>query len=662
MYSDFFPSNKKECICGSGMRFERCCGPELTTLFAKAPPAHPTPLNDGSARQRLRRARLKFSHYWILHSAHRVWSLDDDHYAPILDIDLPAMTSLLEEMMYLTHESGDTTFLDNLERLRGAVRDPRWSVRISFLRALTFLYPDWSPAQEERARKEFQAIDIHKVDDAEILQVHFHLFGGALSLSERLWELDRLIQLSTQPSHRLQYHIARAQTLEMHGDFVAARAGVGAAIAEYEATIGDDLYSIRQYGLAMTEALRLGVQQVAEPLEKAQQAFDRLICSGQLNNGGVAEAEFFKGQAYAVAQQWEDALRAYQRSQRIEYHPRIGIFLAEALANLGRRSDARGLLHSIDYEGLSEPLKYDHCLTLALAADTSEGVSVGDGRLLESRLNHLQIPYPVLVDRLRGILSRIEHLRREELEQEIARLRGERAGGGPGLTDDAIRSAVSVHRALPPGRQTLTLPLSQGLQQFLTNITVLVCSQLLDHRQILATGAQSLEDTYTAYVASLLQQRVAEFGWSVVDQRLGGLPSNDGPERGRRDVTLWKGGDAPFGIIEALRASSMGETGAGSVDEHLTRLVTRYDQCGGATLILIVYAEVVNFAEFCDKYVVHFTQRPPTAVPIVEGPKEFVSWKRDGLIRRRLKLLHTVHRTGAESVEVLHVLLHMAAH
>lgn len=108
---------------------------------------------------------------------------------------------------------------------------------------------------------------------------------------------------------------------------------------------------------------------------------------------------------------------------------------------------------------------------------------------------------------------------------------------------------------------------------FLAKIVVHACAQLLEQRQLLSTDAQSQEDTYTAYLTSLLQQRVAELGWSAADQRLGALPMKKSAERGRRDLAIWKGGDAPFGILEALRCSTMGASGASWLDQHLSKLV-----------------------------------------------------------------------------------------
>lgn len=167
LYLQYFPAGKSECICRSGLRFKRCCKSGLEDRLANE---NASEANEATPPRRLRRARLESSHYWLRHTAHRAAS-GETLYAQVLDIDIRAMFELLENLMYITHEAGQLgTLLGTLDRLRGAVADGRWPPRISFLRALTHLYPNWSAEAEVRARAELKNVDADRLDDVELLR------------------------------------------------------------------------------------------------------------------------------------------------------------------------------------------------------------------------------------------------------------------------------------------------------------------------------------------------------------------------------------------------------------------------------------------------------------------------------------------------------------
>jgi hypothetical protein len=580
-------------------------------------------------------------------------------YAPIFLADIPAMTELLENIMYLTHEAGEgAAFLGTLDRLREAVPGSRWNDQICYLRALSILYPDWSEQAEARARVELKDVAVEQIDDLDFLQTHYTLFAETLGLSEQLRYLERLIRESRDPGHKLQYAAGRAMLLALHNDTTGAREELAKALRTYEGSDGAKSgYGLLMYAHALVDAGRMGVEEVEHPFDKADETFRAVAGRGELNSAGLADVEFSRGLAFATAGKWANALEAHQRAQALAFSTRTAIFLAEALAHLNRTPEAKAILCSLDYDSLSQGLKYDFCLSFALSLGPDAPSE--DIRLLSERLKELKSPYPLFMERLRRVGEQIQELQRSELEAEIDKLRSQLANVRAVNSDDAIRSALSMHRNLPPRRQTMTLPLEEDLPHFLAKIVVHVCSQLLDQRKLLSTEPQSQEDTYTAYLTSLLQQRVVEYGWSVSDQKLGGVPSKNSPERGRRDLAFWKGGDVPFGIMEALRCSNMGATGAASLDEHLTRLVSRYDQCGSAVPLIVVYAELVDFEAFCAKYAEHLGSVQLTEAPIKSGPSVMQRWQSDGLLRRSLKMLATTHQVATDEVTVTHVLLHL---
>lgn len=650
-YAEFFPSNRELCVCGSGSRFKNCCAAGLRKWFATSsePPASP---EAGSPKAQLRSARLTFSHYWVWHTSHRAWCLSPESYAETLELDVMALSDLLEATLYAAHRViGTDAFLQDLERLRSAVDDPRWAERIAFLRALARLYPNWDMGRDA-ALAEFEVIDVSNTRSSDVLGVYYCLAGENLGLASALRMLDRLVEVFDQPGRRLQYRAGRAILLELHGDGVGARQELQAAILEYELSSGaEDGYGHMQYGNALVHVLRLGIPGIADPLEKAVEAFRRVAEAVQLNPAGRAANLGDLGRAYAAAGEWNDAVHACDRSLYEHYTAGVAILKATALSNAGRAGEARAVLLALDFEGLSQSWRVEHCLALASAL-REQPLDDGDVAMLQQRMRNLEVTHPAMVSHVRTIQAELDEFQRSRQAREIERLHEELERLRSCPTDASVRSALAAHRAMPPPRQTVALPCAQDVATFLLTATVQACAQLLDQRQLLALNAKSMEDAYTAFIVLLLQQRVEALGWNVGDQSLGGRPGTSSAERGRRDLVFRKDGDAPFGVVEAVRCSSMGATEAASIDEHLARLTERYDLAGGATLLLLTYAEVADFAAFRDKYESHLQARGA-------GPTSRESWARDGLSRRRIKLLQTKHEVSPERVEVTHILVHL---
>jgi hypothetical protein len=331
------------------------------------------------------------------------------------------------------------------------------------------------------------------------------------------------------------------------------------------------------------------------------------------------------------------------------------IFLAEALQNLGLEEEARKHLDSLKFEEIDNPAKVDHCLAFASVADLT---SKADRDLLALRLDALEVPYPTIADSIHTIRRRIDSITRQELEESLRELRGRVASAlDLTMTPALAQRGLAYHRGLPPAVQAETLPRPRDLELMLTEVLVYACATLQDEQQILSVEARSLEDTYTAFLASLVAQRVAEFGWFVGEQDLGGLPASASKERGRRDLVFRKDGDAPFGIVEAVLLDGTGKRQQDSIGEHLVRLATRYDRCGGAQAIMLVYAKTEDFKSFLTWYGERLRSMSFEGARLVEGPNTKEEWARDGLVRRNIGLLRTVHIVSREDVPVTHVLV-----
>ena len=659
-YENEFPGGKADCICGSGLRFKGCCKSELERRFEAGGAAGARDSENASPLARLKHARAGFSQYWVWHKVHlRLLNLSDED--PLVLVDVRALADLLERVIYRTHDAGQRqAIFDCLRRLTNAVDHPQWANEIVLLRVLAHLYPEWNGKGQEAAKNELRALKVDAVANPELLEIYLDLLEDELGLDAQLKLQSRLSVMSETPGPRLQYAASRALTLHLHGDHDSAAVQLREAITAYEGSRQEkDAYGRLQFAKALTIAGAWGLQLEA-PFERAQAAFLTVLEDGSLNVAGRGNVEFERASSFGLAGKWSEALSAYERAQAMEFSPRTTIAQADVLAHLDRLSEAKALLSSLDYEALPTVLKADFCLSFATYSILRNDPSTKELEELGKRLEALDVCYPAFAAQLSELRQQLVDKNRSLLEEEVRNLRSQLGASRPATgDDDSIRRAVAAHRELPPRRLTRALPLSQELPDFLARICVEACSQLVDQRQLLSDAAQSREDTYTAFLTSLLRQRVAEFQWAVSEQDLGGLPGQLSAERGRRDLVFRRPGDAPFAILEAVRCKGLGDAAWSNVDEHLQRMVTRYDATGASVAILVTYAEVIDFESFVHKYLDHLSRDAAGHLAESGGPTTKLSWRDDGLLRRAVQVVQTLQQLADTAMPVTHIIVHL---
>lgn len=648
-HSRAYPPAKSDCVCGSGKRFKRCCKPLVERNN-----------DDLNALGDVERTRREYTSYWLQYTAHKK-EFPAKLVEVLASIDSAAFVELAENLVTAivdkqSRESGRST----IAALRHYSPWSDWPERVAYLRALTELHADWSKLAEDRARNCFKNIAVDRIQDAGALQVYWQLHAGGMGLGEKLPLLSRLIESANTAGTKIQYRMNRVMLYAVSGDLATARKETSECIREYEAgPPTSDKYGRMWYGMALAEAGNFDAVGVERAFERAQNVFAALLAEPEFTSAGRAHIYALSGDAYLMAERPADALAAYQSSEALAKDLRVTIAAAEALLHLGRDGEARDRLMGVDYVELDTAKQYDWCVALAEAALHSHSSS--DLAIVDERLKSILVPHATFSDRLRGLQARVASHQNEVAKAELNALREELRVARSVTPDIGIAAALAAHLAMPPKRQIETLPLGRPLSEFLLEITTEACSKLLDQDRLISRDARSLEDGYTGFIVSLLQQRVASLGWSGNDQNQGGRAANDGAERGRRDIAFSKGADAPFWLIEAIRCASMGASELGAVREHAERLMVKYDRIGSSELTLLVFAEVKNFQHFEAAYLSGLPGAAWSLAPMTEVPAVMDSWRKNGLVRARLKPYRTVHCLGDQDVTLVHVLVHVGS-
>jgi hypothetical protein len=231
----------------------------------------------------------------------------------------------------------------------------------------------------------------------------------------------------------------------------------------------------------------------------------------------------------------------------------------------------------------------------------------------DTRWNELPEP---MHSRLDLIHARLDNLRRRGLDVERERLEilvCARFGGQLpesladvarpiSLADEVERSikhelAWSQIKGLPPDKVARILGPTgtNSTADFLRHLHISAGLSVLKNR--LSIEQLGDENSINDVFVSFLEMQLALIGWSVADQSRGGR-SGTGARPGSRDwVTKW--GTQELAVSEALRLDSVDTT---SIQNHVTRVVEKYNPQGAISTFIIVYYEGKAFQSFCTRY------------------------------------------------------------
>lgn len=643
-YSHAYPPPKSLCVCGSGNRFKRCCRPLVEERSEET--------------NEVKKARRAYTDYWLQYTAHLAY-FPKEAVQALENVDAAAFIELAESLLVAVfRKDGGERARQTITCLQKFAPWTTWPARSAYLRALTeMIAGNWLDSARKPAQAAFATISADRIEEAEALQLYWQLHADQMQFGQRLSFLERLIATAKTGGTRLQYRMNRALQYALSNDRRSASEEISSSIQEFEARAATaEPYDLMWHAMALVEAGNSKVEGIEEPFRRAQETFARLLENPDLPDWWRAHILALSGEALIAAGQPEAALQSLHASSKLEENDRTTILTADALLELNQWENARAMLLGQDYSRLTEALQFDW--SVAFAEVSLRSRSVADLEVSRTRIEALRVPHATLIEKLRELQSKIAARQYAMAQAEVNELRQQLRQEHSTDLDSRITASLATYQTLPPRRQVSLQPRGYDLAEFLLEIVVEASAKLLDQKQLLSHQPRSLEDVYTGFLFALLQQRVESMGWSGSDQNLGGRPATDSPERGRRDIAFWKGADAPFWFIEAVRCSSMGSTEAAAVREHAERLIDRYDHVGSSHLTLIVFADVANFTHFTASYITAMSTDLWQTAPVVAAPETQDNWRNNGYARQRLTPLLSRHQHAGRTLPLTHLLVH----
>ena len=389
------PGRNDRCICGSGIKYKKCC---LGVYSSKAAEQFRDAFNTENYESALIYARRWFTWYALSHKAHIIPFLESDPAAAehLLYIDIQALGEILENLhlcYYRLKRSED--FFKVIERLQNVVQDKRWDAKISYTRGLWYSV---DRNDDQAAYDALRGINIQTCNDPDFLALYLQVCPEELSLTEKIEIIDRILSNTPSESVKLQYRVVKAISYylvcqQKEGDRLLEE-----AIIKYARLPEERKSSYGKFKLA--EALEIfgKAANKLEAFKQGQQVTIGLI--GEANASHftpiyMADLHNLLGDFNANIGDYNYAIKEYSISLDLKPSELTKVFYARALCNNEQCGEAKKMLQSIDDALLKMSGLFDLAISWAIIAANS--LDSNDIKEAKMRLKSIETKDPVFI-------------------------------------------------------------------------------------------------------------------------------------------------------------------------------------------------------------------------------------------------------------------------
>ena len=362
------PRRNEPCLCGSGIKFKRCCLEAYSSQDRKRVFEY---YNKGLYDKALIACRHHLTWYILCHRAHTIPFLASNTKASekMLQVDIEALADTVDLLRYCYHQAGQSdNFPLVLSQLEGAVDDPRWTEKVIYLRSLWWLA---DKGDRNASLRIISEVKIASCNDPEILTLYLDVCHHNLGFKQRIEIIDRIITNTNKEPYKLQYSVLKGITYCLINDIEEGCQIIQGGIDNYRAL--DAKKKTRYADFQFAHALHnLGDftennSLLRDALEHLEILFDRADKS-TYNSEYFADLAKSLGDCMASLQKHSEAIEYYRTSLRYSDSELTKAFLARSYVNSSDQDSARKLLLSIDATLLDENAYLDYAFSWASLA------------------------------------------------------------------------------------------------------------------------------------------------------------------------------------------------------------------------------------------------------------------------------------------------------
>ncbi len=389
------PGRNDSCVCGSGLKFKKCC---LGSYSSDAAKEFRSAYNRGDYSLALIAARRHFTWYALCHRAHTIPLLEKDavHGQELLRIDIEALAELLDNLRQCYFHLGiGEEFPGVIDNAREFVDDSRWVGKIAYTEGLYYLV---EKEDEAAAFSALAGIDIESCADWGVLSLYLQVCPGDLSLPAELDIIDRILKYTESEAVRLQYRVLKALKYYLVCEQDEGDRILEDALAQFTSVPTEDRSTCGRVHFAQALEIYGKEGHRIDAIKKAKVEVKALIFEAQEGNyveAFLAELMRLLGDCENGLGNSVEAVNAYMQSLETFSDELTRVFLVRALCNSGQTESARRYLNEIVEDALDDPGRFDLAISWALLAATS--LRAEDIGIAVVKLKAVQTKYPAFV-------------------------------------------------------------------------------------------------------------------------------------------------------------------------------------------------------------------------------------------------------------------------
>lgn len=405
--SYYEPGRNEPCLCGSGLKFKKCCQGRYSKDASKESLVL---YNTGHYEEALKYSRRHLTWYILCHKAHTIPLLKANilQGEELLKVDIEALAELLADLHRCYYRTNRIEqFPATIDRLSVAVADKRWSDKINYFYALWHLI---DKRDRENAFKALAPVEIERCYDPEILTLYLDVCPDKLGFAEKIALIDRIIDNAQKESYRLQYTtlkgIQYCLVCEVNEGLEVIKQGVD-RYRELERN-NKSPYGETHFAYALDLLGRFSNNK--QLLEEAAEKYINLVAVAVENSYPPEyHGDLLKclGECYEALDKHESAIEKFEDSLRTYPTDITKVFIARSIIAIGNTEGAREVLNSINYRGFDEAGFFDFAISWTLLAANT--CTESDLEKAKQLLKQSKNDYPIFIQqRDKWLISLLE--------------------------------------------------------------------------------------------------------------------------------------------------------------------------------------------------------------------------------------------------------------
>lgn len=267
-YKSHKPPLNSLCLCGSKLKYKRCCFEDGTTDVITYMNQAIKLVGAHEFEKALVFIRKSITGYTIKHKSFTArFNPKDKAIKDLYDMDIDALAEQVDILLECYRGLNDyDQFIDDLERLRQNISVFRWQRKITYFQILGRLGDKWSESVGKKEVRKLEPID--EDCDPELIELYYHFRADDLPFNKKIEVLDRLINSLSRSSQLLQYKSCKGVCYFLIGDEEKATSIIEHALEEYKSFSLEEDGSYGIYVKARTLSLLGDLKQSADLKKK----------------------------------------------------------------------------------------------------------------------------------------------------------------------------------------------------------------------------------------------------------------------------------------------------------------------------------------------------------------------------------------------------------